>query len=276
MLRALWRSDRLATFPAIPYPIDVHFAQQGLAIYDFGEKRLHVVDAATGRERFAVGRRGYGPGEFGDRPVELLGGLSRMYAVEFSDGRVTTLVGEKLQSLRVSKEGRWATGCTWGSEQLLFQTSGHEKYDNFVTTMGEDARIVDSVAAPWPRHHALPFIVRQAQLRQIDDSTCALLPLYHREFAIISPTAEPKVGLHIEELPEAKAEESRTATTGSSGIGKGARSGAVDARTWRDYLLVLFEGTAINRLRTIDVYDRRTLMYRGSTLLPFEASRLAV
>ncbi|MDP1859615.1 MAG: hypothetical protein Q8K82_13150, partial [Gemmatimonadaceae bacterium] len=34
--------------------------------------------------------------------------------------------------------------------------------------------------------------------------------------------------------------------------------------------------TAINRLRTIDVYDRRTLMYRGSTLLPFEASRLAV
>ncbi|MDP1861717.1 MAG: hypothetical protein Q8K82_23830 [Gemmatimonadaceae bacterium] len=39
---------------------------------------------------------------------------------------------------------------------------------------------------------------------------------------------------------------------------------------------MLFEGTAINRLRTIDVYDRRTLMYRGSTLLPFEASRLAV
>ncbi|MDP1861462.1 MAG: hypothetical protein Q8K82_22535, partial [Gemmatimonadaceae bacterium] len=99
---------------------------------------------------------------------ELLGGLSRMYAVEFSDGRVTTLVGEKLQSLRVSKEGRWATGCTWGSEQLLFQTSGHEKYDNFVTTMGEEARILDSVAAPWPHHHSLPCIVRQAQLRQIE------------------------------------------------------------------------------------------------------------
>ena len=81
---------------------------------------------------------------------------------------------------------------------------------------------------------------------------------------------------HVEELPEATSEESRTATTRSSGIGQGARSGAIDARTWRDYLLVLFEGTAINRLRTIDIYDRRTLMYRGSALLPFEASRLAV
>jgi len=103
-------------------------------VYDFGEKRLHVVNAATGRERFAVCRRGYGPSEFGDRSVELLGGLTNMYAVEFSDGRVTTLVGEKLQRVRESRDGRWATGCTWGSEQLLFQTSGCEKYDKFSTT----------------------------------------------------------------------------------------------------------------------------------------------
>lgn len=274
-LRALWRSNRLPSFPALSYPSDLQFAEQGLAVYDYGEKRIHVIEVASGRPRFAVGRRGPGPAEFGDRPVWLFGTWSRPMAVEFSDGRITALVNDKLQTVRVSRERRWATGCAWGSDTVLLQTSGHEVFDYFVSTTGETARVVDSIAAPWPRHRALPFIVRQGPLRQADDSTCALLPLYEREFALISPNREAWLGMHIEPLPEAKELLEGNGKMRSSSLAKGARRGALDARLWRGFLLVLFQGTSDKRRRILDVYDRSTLSYQGSTLLPFEASRFA-
>lgn len=275
-LRALWRSDGLSSLPALPYPSDIQFAEQGLAVYDYGEKRIHVIDAASGRPRFAVGRRGPGPAEFGDRPVWFFGTWSRLMAVEFSDGRITALVPDKLQNVRVSREGRWATGCAWGSNEVLLQTSGHDVYDYFVSTTGETARIVDSIAAPWPRHRAQPFIVRQGPLRQADDSTCALLPLYEQEFALIAPNREARLGMHIEPLPEAKELLESNGRMRSSSLAKGARKGALDARAWRGFLIVLFQGTSNYRRRILDLYDRHTLSYQGSTLLPFEASRFAI
>lgn len=275
-LRLRWRSDALASFPSLPYPIDVQFSKEGLAIYDYGERRVHIVDAASGRQRLVQGRRGPGPAEFGDRPVAFFGRRSQIFTVEFSDGRVNTLQEGRLQSVHVSKEGRWSTGCAWGANAALLQTSGHDTHDYFVTTLGDDARITDSVAAPWSRYSTLPFIVRQGQLRQANDSTCALLPLYQQEFALIAPNTQPRRGMHVEALPEAKAIERRTASMRSSSLAKGAKSGALDARTWRHLLLILFEGTSDDRRRILDVYDLRTLAYRGSTRFPFDVSRLAV
>jgi hypothetical protein len=159
---------------------------------------------------------------------------------------------------------------------VLFQTSGHETHDYFVSTTGERARVVDSIAAPWPRYRDLTFMVRQGRLRQIDDSTCALLPLYQREFALLAPGMAPRLGMHVEALPEAKSVEVRTRTGGSSSMAKGSKRGALDASGWRDLLLVLFQGTTPQKLRILDSYDRRTLAYRGSTLLPFDASKFAI
>ena len=156
-LRPLWRSDTQRGAAPLTYPIDLTFADQGLAIYDHGERHVQVVDAATGRARFAVGSRGPGPGEFGDYGVTFFGPSSRPLLVEFGDGRVVALEGDKLSPIRVPKGQRWSTGCQWERDRLLLQVRGFSKHDNYVVTIGDAARIVDSIPAPWPRHRDAPI-----------------------------------------------------------------------------------------------------------------------
>lgn len=275
-LRPLWRSDTQRGAATLTYPTDVTFAQQGLAVYDFGERHIQVVDGATGRARFAVGRHGPGPGEFGDRAVTFFGPSSRPLMVETIDGRVAALDGEKLLSIRVPKEQRWSTGCQWGASQLLLQVRGLAEHDSYVVTMGDGARIVDSLPAPWPRHRELPFLVRQAPLAQVDDSTCVYLPVYQQEFAIISPNAPPVTGVHIETLPEAREAVSGNSKRRVHSLAEGTKSGAGDVAAWRDMILVTFWGTSPHRRHVIDVYDRRALRYRGSVSFPYHVDHLAV
>lgn len=275
-LKALWSSDRLVHFPELPYPSEMAFAAQGLAVYDFADKRIHVLDAATGRSRFAVGRRGRGPGEFGDRNVRFFGLRGQLRMIEYGDGRVSEVVGQELVPIRIATGKLFSTACAWGEGRVLLQSMGNDKFDDFVSTVGEQARVIDSLAPPWSRHLELPFIVRQAQLRQLDDSTCAYLPTYQQEFAILSPFREPRLGTQIEALPEARSVETRTSRMRRSTLAKGARAGAMDARRWRNFVLVLFAGSSPQRRRIIDVYDWITLRYRGSVLLPTSATRIAV
>ncbi|MCC6772522.1 MAG: hypothetical protein IT360_15105 [Gemmatimonadaceae bacterium] len=275
-LRPLWRSDTQRDAATLTYPFDLVFAAQGLAIYDHGEKHVQVVDAATGRARFAVGRHGPGPGEFGDRAVTFFGPAARPLMVEAIDGRVTALEGEKLIPMRVPREQRWSTGCQWGRDRLLLQVRGLGEHDSYVVTTGDGARTVDSLPAPWPRHRTLPFLVRQAPLKQLDDSTCVYLPVYQQEFAIISPTAPPVTGTHIESLPEAREAVSGTSKRRRHSLAEGTRAGASDVAAWRDVVLVSFLGTSAQRHRVLDVYDRRSLAYRGSVLLPYKIDMIAV
>ncbi len=274
-LRPLWRSDTQRGAATLTYPTDVTFAEQGLAIYDYGERHVQVVDGATGRARFSAGRRGPGPGEFGDHGVAFFGPAARPLLIEVNDGRVAALEGEKLIPMRVPREKRWSTGCQWGRSQLLLQMYGLAQHDNYVVSTGDGARIVDSIPAPWPRHRELPFLVRQAPLKQLDDTTCVYLPAYQQEFAIISPNASAVTGAHIETLPEAREEVSGTSKRRVHELSEGARSGASDVAAWRDVILVSFRGTSPHRRRVIDVYDRRTLTYRGSVQFPFRIDQVA-
>lgn len=275
-LRPLWRSDTQRGAAPLTYPYDLTFADQGLAIYDHGERHVQVVDAATGRARFSVGRRGRGPAEFGDYGVTFFGPASRPLMVEFGDGRVAALERDKLSPIRVPQGQRWSTGCQWGRDRLLLQVRGLAEHDNYVVTIGDAARIVDSLPAPWPRHRSLPFLVRQAPLRQLDDSTCVYLPVYQQEFAIISPNASPVTGTHIETLPEAREKVSGTSKRRVHELAEGTKSGASDVAAWRDMILVRFWGTSPHRHRVIDVYERRTLAYRGSVLFSHRIDHLAV
>ncbi|MBK6454934.1 MAG: hypothetical protein IPF87_02440 [Gemmatimonadetes bacterium] len=179
-LRPLWRSDTQRGAATLTYPFDLVFAAQGLAIYDHGEKRVQVVDAATGRARFAVGRHGPGPGEFGDRAVTFFGPAARPLMVEAIDGRVTALEGDKLTPIRIRRERRWSTGSQWGRDQRLLQVWGLGQSDDVAVTVGDGARIVDFIPVPWPRHRTLTFLERQVPLQQLDDSSCVYLPSINR------------------------------------------------------------------------------------------------
>jgi hypothetical protein len=59
-------------------------------------------------------------------------------------------------------------------------------------------------------------------------------------------------------------------------LAEGTRAGASDVAAWRDVVLVSFWGTSPQRHRVLDVYDRRSLAYRGSVLFPYKIDHIAV
>lgn len=259
---------------ALLYPADLQLSESGLLVFDHGGHALRIVNLRTRSVVRSLGRQGSGPGEF-TNPAVFFGSRASPYLVEFSKGRVTRYFGDSLAVTRVASSGRWASGCTWAPGHLLLQTAGHPEYDFFITSIGDSARITDSLALPWEAVRGRPFMERQASLRQLDDSTCAMLPLYQREFAIISPSKAAVLGVSPELLPPARLRVERSAKVRMESL-TGARPGALDAKAWRQLVLVLFGGTTRYKFRILDAFDRQTLQYQGSVRLPLEATRIAI
>lgn len=259
---------------ALLYPVDVHFSDAGLLVFDQGGHALRIVDLRTRSVVRSLGRQGSGPGEF-TNPAVFIGNRSSPLLVEFSKGRVTRYSGDSLSVVRVASSGRWASGCAWTPGHLLLQTAGHPEYDFFVTSIGDSARFTDSLAVPWEHVRVRPFLERQASARQVDDSTCAILPLYQREFAIMSPSKPMGLGTSPEILPPARLRVERSAKVRIESL-TGARPGALDAKAWRHRILVLFGGSTRSKFRILDAFDRQTLRYQGSVRLPLEATRIAI
>ncbi len=89
-------------------------------------------------------------------------------------------------------------------------------------------------------------------------------------------TSPPVTGTHIESLPEAREAVSGTSKRRRHSLAEGTRAGASDVAAWRDVVLVSFWGTSPQRHRVLDVYDRRSLAYRGSVLFPYKIDHIAV
>jgi hypothetical protein len=268
----LWRTDTAGATADFVQPFDVLFARTGLLVMDIGDSKLKTLDPRTGSVRAVTGREGSGPGEVRG-VVTLFGTSARPMLLEFMTGRVLELRSDgSLIAVPVAQAGQWTTGCSWGEGNVLLAKAGQY----FVSEIRPNAMILDSLPMPWPRLRALPYIVRQAGLHQVDDSTCAMLPTFHREFALLSPTRHPLLGLHFEQLPPASADEAKTDAGTIHTIARGAKSGFQDAATWKDAILVSFGGTSRHRRRLLDVFRRTDLSYRGSILLPFEVRRLAI
>ncbi len=273
-LQLMWRTDRSSGAARLLYPFDVHSGPEGILIFDYSERTVIALSASTGREVFRVGRRGSGPGEFAGQAT-WFGSDAAPHLVEHGTNRVTALLGRTLTSVAIAP-GRWTSGCRWGVDQMLLRRGSPAMHDLFVTTVGASARIVDSVAAPWPHIQREHMLVRQSFLKQVDDSTCALLPAYFKEFAILVPGKPARLGEHREPLPPARAIVNTQGKNWSASFAPGARGGAMDMRAWRDYLVVLYEGSTRNRRRLLDFYRRGSLDYAGTVLLPLETSRFAV
>ncbi len=281
-LRELWR-----TTPAtLLYPTDLHFARHGLLVYDHGDKSVHVLEARNGRQRGTIGRGGRGPGEFSGGPGVFLGTSSAPLVLEYGNSRMARIDGMRIESVRTFR-GRewWFSGCTWGQGRVVRETTGAGTLrpggeavisDLLVFTVGDSSALVDSLPIPWSRLAGLERIVRQAQIRQLDDSTCVLLPLYHREFAVLRPGSKVQLGIHIEALPPAQLRSTKEGKAIAKSVAPGARRGGIDGRSWREHILILFVGQNGRYARVIDLYERRTLRYAGSIALPFPAERLAV
>jgi hypothetical protein len=120
---------------------------------------------------------------------------------------------------------------------------------------------VDSLPIPWPEFSAEHFVVRQSFIRQLDDTSCVMLAAYQSRFATYDPRSGFLSGTFIEAADVVRAVVRRNAEGGgrTTSLPRGTRRGPLDARAWRDAVLVLFAGRTGFAHRMLDVYRRSDL-----------------
>jgi hypothetical protein len=237
--------------------------------------QVRVFDSRSGRQVDSIGRFGLGPGEFGRVP-QLLGTYSRPLAFEGGNGRISVLgEGARPVTSRVATGRNWITGCLIAPGRVLLQAVGWNDDGYWVSTIGDDAALIDSFAHPIVELRTVLPLGRQASAQQADDSTCVLLPIYARRFAVLRSGEPPQFGDGVEDAPLPEVDAPPPGVRGTISMAVGTRSTHRSASTWRGGLLVLYGGATDYRRRLVDLYDRQ-LTYRSSVVLPFEARHIAV
>lgn len=273
-LARLWESEPSDYDSLLIHPVDVLFSRYGLLVLDIGDRQIRVFDGATGKHRRTVGREGGGPGEF-TIPLSLLGSYDRPLAFDTRQRRLTVLFdsGGEPYTLPFPKDRRWLSTCALDTVRTFGIIASDPGPDYFVV---EGERFADSTFAPWERLRGEHFMARQGSIRQLDDSTCAVLPVYQPEFAVYA-RGQYVLGRTVEDLPPAQVEVTESADGKSRRASfTTATAGSSDAHAWRDQVIVLFAGKTKQRNRLLDFYRRTDLAYTGSIALPFETHRFAV
>jgi hypothetical protein len=269
--------DRANGTVQLENPVDLRFSHLGLLVSDAGDLSVRALNAGNGVERWRVGRYGRGPWEFVAPPL-LIGTWAEPVALEAAVGRIHEF--RKLSARATSqmiRDRQWTTGCVLRPNALITQSSSSPVgMSYYVSQFGDEARVADSFPHPIERLQHVGFFVRQTPLAQVDDSSCAFIPAYHGEFALMDATGTFEHGFAVESLPPAEMSVEKTERGARYSVARGAVAGYLDARAWRDKLLILFEGRSRDKGKLLDVYNRRTLRYEGTILLPVRATRIAV
>lgn len=165
-------------------PIDVQFSRIGLLVFDAGEATVRAFNSASGEPMFSAGRAGSGPGEFGGA-FWFQGSYAEPSSFDAIQRRLTLIGGapEHLTSSPLPRDRRWVSTCALDGRRT-FGTAGTDRQPDFLVVDGE--QVLDSVALPWPDLGSLPFLTRQSIVRQVDDSSCAILMAFQSRFAIVT------------------------------------------------------------------------------------------
>lgn len=220
-----------------------------------------------------IGRFGLGPGEFGRVPT-LLGSYDKPLAFEGANGRLSLLgQGSEPITSRVAGGRSWQSACAIDEQHVMLQYIGWDDDGYWISTIGDDAALVDSFSYPIQELISVLPLGRQAPLYQADDSTCVLLPAYGRQFAVYR-SGRVQVGTGIEEAPIPQVINPGRGRGNIQRLADEVRSTHLVAGSWRGRLMVLYWGTSAHRGRLIDLYDS-DLKYESSVVLPFRVERIA-
>jgi hypothetical protein len=273
-LTPVWKRGGHDEADPVGNPVAVRFTTYGILVSDALDYTILRLASESGAELSRRGRGGRGPWEFVDYPV-IVGTYAAPLVVEAPSGRVYTYEEEPSTMLSVTRQRPWGSACQYTPGELLLQAAPRPTdFDFFVSTYAELPAAVDSLSNPIPSIRPLMFFARQTSLRQAGDGTCALLPIYQPEFAVMRADRSSSIGRHIESLPIQNGLTEPTERGAIYSMAPGATMGPVDAARWRDYLLVLFEGKTKHRRRIVDMYRIDDLEYAGSFLLPSRSLRI--
>jgi hypothetical protein len=259
-------------------PAYISFSTLGLLVSDASERAIFTLNSATGEVLSRRGRYGRGPLEF-VRPPLLVGSYDSPMVFEAPVGRVHRLGGTSESATdHVARTRPWQSACVLGDGSFFLQAAARPTGAAFYrSNAGSPAGETESIEHPIVRLRSVGWFARQTRVTQLDDETCALLPSFHQEFAVVGTDGRTTVAFAVESLPPAEMHVSGNGGPGTRySMKRGAARGASDAHAWRGFIVLLFQGRSPLRGRLLDIYSRADLSYRGSLVLPFRAERFAV
>ncbi len=271
-------------------PTDLQFARAGLLVFDAGASRIRVVNWSPRLSVASYGRAGRGPGEHSialrfqgtyDRPMAFDRENRRHSRLE----RIADSIGTAPAPNRPIKSscllGDGISLGTISANDMEFfrnRSSSGDPIQQVDLVASRGSEVIDSSSLPLPELLRIAPIGRQAVTQQLDDSTCVLIAYYQSQFAVTGAIRAWRTAAYVEAVPPVDPQpvvqdEGRSARIG---MPRGAKISAIDARAWRDMILVLYEGSTRQAGKLLDVYRRSDLTYRGSFVLPDKADRIAV
>lgn len=289
-LERIWESSRSLADSVLMHPVDLQQSDLGLLVFDLGGPAIRVFAFAPELRVQSHGRAGSGPGDLSVSSW-FMGSREHPAALDRTLRKVNRLryLPDSIASTPIPS-GRFTSGCTLpGDVTFAYRVvssleffrgestpSGPPLQYDFMTFEGD--RVLDSFPAPWPELRRLAPIVRQTVVRQLDDSTCVLLPPYQGVLATVDARSRFVAARTIESTRIVEPEVSRAEDGRITRISlpRTARLGSLDARGWRDRVLVLHNGRDALAGRLLDVYRRADLAYEGTLVLPDRASRIAI
>jgi hypothetical protein len=255
-------------------PVHLFASHLGVMVSELDGAHVRVYSARDGGLTDTIGRYGFGPGEFGRVP-QLLGSFDQPMAFEGANARLSLLSrGQPPKTSRVASGRSWVTACALEPGRILLQVTGWNDDGYVVSTVGDSARVIDSLAHPFAELRDVLPIARQASLHQVDDSTCAILPGYAQRFAVLR-SGRLTFGDGIEPAPIPAAAQEGEGVGSRRGIASGTRPTNQSAASWNGRLLLLHNGRTALRRRLVDIYAS-DLRYESSLALPFDATYIAV
>lgn len=276
-LSVLWERTSAEADTVLLAPSDIQFASPGLLVFDAGARRVRVFETSSGRLLRSFGREGRGPGEL-SASFWFQGSRTRPVGFDATQRRLTRFSndGDSLETLPFPRDRRWSSTCALDDVHTLGYAASTTPTSDLLIAIGD--RVIDSIPYPFKEFEAEHFMARQAIVRQLDDSSCAILTAYQSRFATIGGAFQTRLGVYAESAGPLRVNvvSSNDGKSIVSTLPRGARVGPSDARGWREYVLVLFDGRTRLAGRLLDVYSRGSLTYVGSLVLPTKARRFAV
>jgi hypothetical protein len=275
-MQVIWESIPSDEDTLLLAPNDIQFSSDGLMVFDAGDRTVRLFQSTDGSYLGSLGRAGGGPGEL-SQLMWFQGAYDRPSLIDRAQRRIVKLTGrgDAFESVPLPSEKQWLTTCA-PEPDLTFGAA--RSRDHTAYFFARDQHLVDSMVGPWTELRDEDHLATQARVRQADDTSCAVLPVYQSVFAIYTGQAGFLTGQFVERGPPVRAITSSRdgGRSGAITLPKGTTAGPMDARVWRDHLAVLFEGRSRHRRRVLDLYRREDLSYAGTLVLPIRAARIAI
>ncbi len=267
-LDTLWHRGGAVDDSLLQFPFTMEVGDSLVYLFDRGAMRIVAFDAGSGELRWTFGRRGKGPGEFGDAVTLALGPSDGLRFFDRANMRFMDVSSDgQLQREWVLPSRRVSHTCALTDGTTLIAADTYEPPS--VLWIGEYGDTLRNILLPWAGLDTVNDLARQARMAPTGNGReCIFAFAMGRGFARLGPEGVAYAARYVEHFD--------LAATVTRRVGAGTGTSFADNTVYatyspsvdRDTLVVLFMGADREYYqRFLDHYDANTGEYLYSRLL---------